>query len=206
MLKVAFGLLFASVLFSTAHGASIFVYINNEGNRLITDHPRSDLVGYKLLKTYGVDDYFGSPDRPGNGSSVLTPRASKYDSLIVAKADKTGLEPALLKAMVHVESAFNPDALSPKGAKGLMQLMPATAKRFGVTTRADPIASLDGGSRYMQYLLTLFDQNTRLALAAYNAGENAVTKYNGIPPYPETENYVEKVMLLRDQYRINLAG
>ena len=112
----------------------------------------------------------------------------------------------LLKAMVHVESAFNADAVSPKGAMGLMQLMPATAKRYGVTSRKDPVASLEGGARYFHDLLVLFEQDLRLALAAYNAGENAVIKYQGIPPYPETQNYVERVIELRDRYRDELAG
>ncbi len=188
----------------SAHSATIYVYISNSGNRLITDHPRSDLQGYKLLKKYGVDNYGDLSDRPS--SNYLTPMKSNFNELIFSKADNLGLEPALLKAMVHVESAFNPNAVSPKGAKGLMQLMPATAKRFGVVMREDPVASLEGGGRYMRYLLSMFNQDTRLALAAYNAGENAVTKYNGIPPYPETQDYVERVIKLRDKYRKNLIG
>ena len=87
-----------------------------------------------------------------------------------------------------------------------MQLMPATAERYGVRSRSDPTDSLDGGSKYMQYLLKLFNADIRLALAAYNAGENAVIKYNGIPPYTETQNYVERVMELREKYRENLIG
>ncbi len=184
--------------------AVIYVYENGAGNRLITDHPRGDLVGYSLIKKYGVDDNFGLPYQYSN--KPISPIASQFDNLIFLNADKIGLEPALLKAIVHVESAFNPNALSPKGAKGLMQLMPETAKRYGVVSREDPVASLLGGGRYMRDLLVMFNQNTRLALAAYNAGENAVTKYNGIPPYPETQNYVEKVIELRNKYRKNLVG
>ena len=191
-------------------GASIYVYVDVQGNRLITDHPRNDLKGYKLTKTYGVDDYFGLADRPGSSTSyglkAFKPIASKFDQLIISKAKVFGLEPALLKAIVHVESLFNPDALSPKGAKGLMQLMPATAKRYGVVSRSDPTSSLEGGGRYMRDLLSLFNDDIRLALAAYNAGENAVVKYNGIPPYPETQYYVENVIRLRDKYRKNLLG
>ena len=158
-----------------------------------------------------MDDYFGLADKPSqsNGSysySTLEPRKSKFDNLILTKAKTIGLEAALLKAIVHVESSFNPEALSPKGAKGLMQLMPATARRYGVVSRSDPVASLEGGGRYMRDLLVLFDSDLRLALAAYNAGENAVIKYNGIPPYRETQNYVEKVMRLRDKYKKNLVG
>jgi soluble lytic murein transglycosylase-like protein len=187
-----------------AHGASIYVYVSNSGNRLITDHPRPDLKGYKLLKRYGIDENGDSSSPRTN--NFLRPVKSSFNDLIFSKADQIGLEPALLKAMVHVESAFNPNAISPKGAKGLMQLMPATAKRFGVVERGDPVESLEGGGQYMHYLLSLFNQDTRLALAAYNAGENAVTKYNGIPPYPETQDYVERVIELRNKYRKNLSG
>ncbi len=187
-----------------ALSAVVYVYVNAQGNKLITDHPRTNLRGYKLLKKYGVDDYFGLPYEPTD--SPLVPIRSQFDDLIFSKADKIGLEPALLKAMVHVESAFDADAISPKGAMGLMQLMPATAKRYGVKSRKDPVASLEGGGRYLLDLLYQFDQDLRLALAAYNAGENAVVKYNGIPPFAETQNYVERVIELRDKYRRNLVG
>ena len=163
-----------------------------------------DVELYKLIKRYGVDDYYGLPYEPTK--SPLIPLESRYDDLIFAKADKIGIDRALLKAMVHVESAFNAEAISPKGALGLMQLMPATAKRYGVASRKDPVASLEGGARYFYDLLVLFDQDLRLALAAYNAGENAVLKHQGIPPYPETQNYVERVIELRDKYRDELAG
>ena len=188
----------------SVEAAGIYVYVDSQGNRLITNRKKDKLQGYTLLKKYQADDYFGSPNRPSN--TKFRTRVSHYDKLIVKKARQLGLEPALLKAMIHTESGFNPDALSPKGAKGLMQLMPATAKRYGVVNRGDPIESLEGGGRYMRDLLLLFDHDIRLALAAYNAGENAVKKYNGIPPYNETENYVKKVIALRDQYRKELIG
>ena len=191
---------------SLAWPASVYVYVDQNGNRLITDHRRTDLKGYKLLKKYQADDHFGSPYKPSRSTSTLRPRVSDYDKLIRFKADQFGLEPALLKAVVHVESAFNPNALSPKGALGLMQLMPGTAARYGIQKRTDPESSLDGGGRYLRDLLFMFNHDTRLALAAYNAGENAVTRYNGIPPYPETEDYVEKVIQLRDKYRKQLVG
>ena len=189
-----------------AQAASIYVYVNAKGNKLITDHPRSDLRGYKLQKTYGVDDNFGLADRPASSTRAWRARSSDYDDLIVRKAQSLGLEAALLKAIVHVESAFNPVAVSPKGATGLMQLMPATAQRYGVVSRTDPAASLDGGGRYLRDLLQMFDFDLRLALAAYNAGEGAVMRYNGIPPYPETQGYVENVIRMLDAYRRNLAG
>jgi soluble lytic murein transglycosylase-like protein len=105
------------------------------------------------------------------------------------------LYPELLHAVIRTESAYNPAALSSAGAVGLMQLMPGTAKRYGVPDIWDPVENLRGGARYLRDLLDLFGNDLRLALAAYNAGENAVIKYgNRIPPYPETQRYVRKVL------------
>ncbi len=195
-----------SNLGAIAQAAPIYVYINAQGNRLITDHARSDLKGYRLLRKYQADDYFGTANRPSASRSGLKARASEYDSLIVAKAKQLGLEPALLKAIIHIESSFNASAVSPKGATGLMQLMPDTAKRYGVTDRFNPAQSLEGGGKYMRDLLLMFNYDTRLALAAYNAGENAVTRYQGIPPYEETKQYVELVLQMLDLYRKELIG
>lgn len=129
----------------------------------------------------------------------------KYASAIEKIAHKVNLPPALLHAVVQVESAYNPKARSNKGAMGLMQLMPATAKRYGVTNRTDPVANLNGGARYLRDLLTMFNENLSLALAAYNAGENAVKRYgNTIPPYRETRHYVKKVKKLYHQHLSNL--
>jgi len=119
---------------------------------------------------------------------------SKYDSLIDSSAQKYGLDPNLLRAMMKQESAGNPRAVSSAGAVGLMQLMPATAQRFGVTDRNDPAQSVDGGAQYMRFLLDKFNGDKTLAIAAYNAGEGAVDKYGGIPPYKETRDYVRKVL------------
>jgi len=103
----------------------------------------------------------------------------------------------LVHAVIQTESAYNSSAQSPKGAVGLMQLMPDTARRFGVIDRNDPDQNVDGGTRYLKYLITLFNPNIDLAVAAYNAGENAVIRYNNsIPPYPETQNYVKQVLAL----------
>jgi soluble lytic murein transglycosylase-like protein len=122
--------------------------------------------------------------------------------LIPKIAAEIGLEVALLHAVIETESGYNPKAVSHKGAVGLMQLMPATAKRFGVTNRYDPTQNLYGGARYLHYLLDLFNNNLELAVAAYNAGEGNVTKYgNQIPPFRETQGYVKKVMRLYKAYR-----
>ena len=119
----------------------------------------------------------------------------KYAHYIAAAARKYNVDVNLVHAVIRAESAYNSGAVSPVGAGGLMQLMPATARRFGVTNRYDPKQSIDGGTHYLQWLLKKFKGNIRLAVAGYNAGEGAVMKYNyTIPPYKETQNYVKKVM------------
>ncbi len=120
-------------------------------------------------------------------------RRSKYDPFIEHYATKYGVDPTLVRAVIQVESDFDPLCVSHKGARGLMQLMPATAKRFGVTKVHDPEQNIHGGVRYLAYLLELFGDMPR-ALAAYNAGEGAVMKYGGIPPYQETSTYVVRAM------------
>jgi soluble lytic murein transglycosylase-like protein len=128
-------------------------------------------------------------------------RVTAYDELIATVAAQNQLPAALIHAVVKVESSYNPNAVSPKGAVGLMQLMPGTAERFGVTDATDPAANLSGGAQYLRKLLVLFEYDLSLALAGYNAGENAVLKYKRqIPPYPETQAYVKKVMGLYQQY------
>lgn len=118
----------------------------------------------------------------------------KIDEFIVAAATRHGVEPLLLYSVMCQESAFKGRAISPKGARGLMQLMPATAARFGVTDIFDPEQNIHAGARYLRFLLDLFDGDVSLALAGYNAGEGAVKKYGyNVPPYRETVNYVRKI-------------
>lgn len=120
-------------------------------------------------------------------------RRSKYDPLIEHYSDKYGVDPVFVRAVIQVESDFNPNCVSHKGARGLMQLMPATAKRYGVENIHDPEENIRGGVKYLSYLLGLFGDKPR-ALAAYNAGEGAVLKYGGIPPYEETSTYVVRAL------------
>jgi Transglycosylase SLT domain len=122
---------------------------------------------------------------PGPGGDI--------EALAVAAARRHGLDPELVLAVIAVESAFRPNAVSPKGAQGLMQLMPFTARRFGVSDPFDPRQNIFGGVQYLRLLLDLFQGDIALSLAAYNAGENAVARYRGIPPYKETRSYVQKI-------------
>lgn len=129
---------------------------------------------------------------------------AKYHQQIESAATQFNLSPALLRALITVESNFNADAVSPKGAIGLMQIIPATGERYGATDLTDPTTNIACGANYLSDLLNLFDQDLTLALAAYNAGENAVIRYgNKIPPYTETKNYVKKVTELYQQLSAN---
>jgi hypothetical protein len=118
---------------------------------------------------------------------------SKFDQTIVEAAKKFDVDAALVSAVIKAESDFNPREVSNKGARGLMQLMPATATRFGVVNAYDPVANIYGGVRYLRWLLQTFDGNADLAVAAYNAGEGNVWKYNGVPPFRETITYINRI-------------
>ena len=124
-----------------------------------------------------------------------------YRAEVAAAAAEFGVEAALLRAVIHAESAFNPMALSNKGAQGLMQLMPTTAGDLGVTDAFDVAQNIRGGARYLAQLLKDFNGDSKLATAAYNAGEGSVQKYGGVPPYDETQVYVQRVATLRERYQ-----
>ncbi len=135
-------------------------------------------------------------ERPSIETPPVLPQPTRKFEAIVDQASMTyGVPIALIHAVISQESAYDPNALSPKGAMGLMQLMPQTAKHFDVENAFDPEENIMAGTRYLSELLHKYNHNIARALAAYNAGEGAVSKYDGIPPYPETQNYVYKIML-----------
>jgi soluble lytic murein transglycosylase-like protein len=140
---------------------------------------------------------------PGQSLDGFTTGSQQIDALIGESGVRNGVDPVLLYAIMHRESSFRPTAVSPKGARGLMQLMPATAARLGVRDIFDPQQNIEGGVKYVRFLLDMFDGDVRLALAGYNAGEGAVMKYgNRVPPYSETQEYVRRISeryeLMRD--------
>jgi len=161
---------------------------------------------YSFVDENGVTHYTNVPSDPRfrkvpgssppaagrSGSGSLT--AEKYEAEIARCANDQGVDSALVKAVIKAESNYDNRAISRAGAQGLMQLMPATSRLRNVDNPFNPGQNIDGGVRHLKYLLSTFDGDTKLALAAYNAGENAVRKYNGVPPYPETKNYVTTVL------------
>jgi soluble lytic murein transglycosylase-like protein len=174
--------------------------VDADGVRHYTDVP--DNNRYRLLRL-APNEVTESGD---HYSPTILARASQYDSIIEKAAASSAVEPNLLRAVIVVESGFNSRAVSKRGAVGLMQLMPATASRFGVSNPYDPKENIHAGALYLKFLMDRFGQNVRLALAAYNAGEDAVARNGGqIPPFTETMAYVPKVLriyrMLSDQPR-----
>jgi soluble lytic murein transglycosylase-like protein len=156
-------------------------------------------VGYQTLFTY-IATCYACDVKSAVNFATLALNLAAYREEIASAASEFGLDQALLRAVIHAESAFNPNAISIKGAQGLMQLMPATASDMGVASPFDPGQNIRGGARYLATLLKLFNGDERLAAAAYNSGPQNVQKYSGVPPFDETRVYVERVATLRKRY------
>lgn len=161
----------------------------------VTPMSMSDGFADREISNYSVNRSSGSTTMgPVGGMKGFTTGSTVYDAYIVESSRKYGIDPLLIYAQMHQESSFKLKALSHKGASGLMQLMPATARRLGVTNIYDPKQNIEGGVKYMRMLLDMFKGDVNLALAGYNAGEGAVMKYgNQIPPYNETREYVRRI-------------
>lgn len=209
---------------TSAHGDTIKRIVHSDGSVEFSNvkngtplaSGRSSTV-YRYQDEHGVVAYSG--ERPGHTEfSVIrfkcfacdpsstvnwhtTPLfTARYTAQIAASAKEFAVDPALVRAVIHAESAFNPHALSPKGAQGLMQLMPATASDLGVANAMHADDNIRGGASYLAQMLALFGGDIKLATAAYNAGPGAVSRHNGIPPYAETRAYVNRVGILHRRY------
>ena len=175
----------------------LFIYQAPNGEQIVTDRKLT-------IKGYDLVFYSGSSSETAKALKapqlVIPGHQSRFEREIKNAAKLYGVNFALIKAVIKVESNFNPQAVSHKGAKGLMQLMPATAGEYNVSNLFDPRQNIYAGTKHLRYLMAKFNNDMRLALAAYNAGETPVLKYGGIPPYPETQTYVSKVLTYWRQY------
>ncbi len=177
--------------------ADIYRYVDKHGHVILTDRPLNNQYK-RLVKTWkGWEE-----ERSQLALKDFDKNKIKYSLTIDHYAKRYGIPRSLLHAVVSAESAYDANAVSRAGAVGLMQLMPETAKRYGVRNRRNPEDNMNGGAHYLRDLLHLFNNNLVLALAAYNAGEGAVRRYgNQVPPYKETQNYVRKVIAFYKKYR-----
>lgn len=207
MLKLMLSMLLAGTALAAADvRADIYKYVDSKGNTYFTDAPlrggkfrlewkreSRKLVSENSERLRSLTSR--GPASPAAPEKSIAARRARYERVIAAYAIRYGLTPELLHAVIRAESAYNHGAVSSAGAQGLMQLMPGTAARYGVKDSFNPVENVRGGAAYLRDLLDMFDQDLRLALAGYNAGENAVIRHgNRIPPYSETQGYVRKVM------------
>jgi soluble lytic murein transglycosylase len=181
-----------------AAAQNVWVYQDPSGGLHFSDTRYH--LGYQRLQPKSLPSSTG----PFSYSAIATPDASdddgRWDALIRRAARAYGLSPAMIKAVIHAESSFDPYAVSHRGARGLMQLMPITAGAMGVSDPFNPWQNISGGTRYLQQLVQRFDGDLNLTLAAYNAGPAVVERYNGLPPFKVTRRYVKRVLELYRRY------
>jgi hypothetical protein len=196
--RLSFGVLLLLLVLVVPAVADIYKYEDDEGTVHFTDTPAD-----RRFKIFMRDIKKDQRLRTTFGLSGVRSDPSEFEPIIDSCARQYGVDKSLVKAVIHAESGYDPKAVSRKGAAGLMQLMPQTAQGLKVGDSFDPRENIQGGVRYLRFLLDTFKGDTTLALAAYNAGLNKVARYNGIPPYAETRNYVAKVLDYQRQYQSN---
>ena len=178
--------------------AEMYKFTDKDG---IVHYTNVKPAGQKNVRTFSFPCYASDPSCNQMDWEKIPLNRLAFDDEIRAAADVFMVDDALIRAIIHAESAYQPDALSPKGAQGLMQLMPATQAELEIADVFDPLSNIEGGTLYLSRLLDQFDQNIELAAAAYNAGAGAVKQHDGIPPYKETREYVRRVKILYRRYR-----
>lgn len=181
----------------------VYSYIKDGVRHYSSARPKgaATVASVRTIKYSFIESCFACGAKPGVNFGTLRLNTIAYQQEISAAAREFGVDEAVVRAIIHAESSFNPLALSHAGAQGLMQLMPPTARRFGVSNSYDAGQNIRGGVQYLSWLLKRFNGNLTLAAAGYNAGEGAVDRHGGVPPYKETQRYVERVAVLADRYR-----
>ncbi len=186
----------------------VYSYIK-DGVRHYTSKQPKGVAGATAIRSIRysfIETCYACAPLPGVNFGTLRLNTVAYAAEIRAAAAQHGVDEAIVRAIIHAESSFNPNARSRVGAQGLMQLMPPTARRFGVSNSYDPVQNIGGGVQYLAWLLKRYNGDLTLAAAGYNAGEGAVDRYKGVPPYNETRRYVERVRVLAERYRGLLGG
>lgn len=186
----------------------VYSYIK-DGVRNYTSKQPKGVAGATAIRSIRysfLETCYACAPLPGVNFGTLRLNVAAYAAEIRTAATQHGVDEAIVRAIIHAESSFNPNARSRVGAQGLMQLMPPTARRFGVSNAYDPSQNIHGGVQYLAWLLKRYNGDLTLAAAGYNAGEGAVDKYKGVPPYSETRRYVERVRVLAERYRGMLSG
>ncbi|CAD0323098.1 lytic transglycosylase domain-containing protein [Xanthomonas hortorum] len=181
----------------------VYSYMKDGVRHYTSARPRqvASIEGLRTIHYSFIETCYACGAKPGVNFGAIRLNTNAYQQEITAAAREFGVEEAIVRAIIHAESAYNPLALSRAGAQGLMQLMPGTARRFGVSDAYDASQNIRGGVQYLSWLLKRFNGDLTLAAAGYNAGEGAVDRYGGVPPYSETQRYVQRVGLLAGRYR-----
>ena len=178
--------------------ADVYKWVDDDGVVTFTNIAPPSNQQYQVLK---FPCYASDPKCRSLNWKKVPLNTSSFSSEIYGAAQFNAVDESLIRAIIHAESAYQPDAQSPRGAQGLMQLMPATQRKLNISDPFDPASNIEGGTRYLADLLLEFDGDISLATAAYNAGPTAVHKYGGIPPYDETREYVKRVEILYRRYQ-----
>ncbi|WP_355584525.1 transglycosylase SLT domain-containing protein [Xanthomonas cannabis] len=181
----------------------VYSYMKDGVRHYTSARPRqvASIEGLRTIHYSFIETCYACGAKPGVNFGAIRLNTAAYQQEIASAAREFGVEEAIVRAIIHAESAYNPLALSRAGAQGLMQLMPGTARRFGVSDAYDASQNIRGGVQYLSWLLKRFNGDLTLAAAGYNAGEGAVDRYGGVPPYSETQRYVQRVGLLAGRYR-----
>jgi len=196
-IRCKFLLVITTLLAPLAVQSEVYKFVDEDG---VINYTSKRPAGAKFT-VLDFPCYASDPECSKADWNAVPLNTSAYAHLIVAAAQEFSVDSSLVRAIIHAESAFNPEAQSPKGAQGLMQLMPANQDAFEINDAFDPVQNISAGTQLLAQLMKRYERDLDSVLAAYNAGETAVNRYGGVPPYPETAEYLRRVKILQRRYR-----